>query len=149
MHGSGEPDLRFDYQGILRLARQLWALADTVENVTSGRQTAAQEAAQDFFGAYGDRFRERMNDECSDSKRLVSQLRADAGACAQRWADAMNEESLRLYSRHYDKIKHQRNIVQEAWTTLFGDPDVGYPPAPVSVPRPPMYVPTAELLRYP
>jgi hypothetical protein len=143
-----EADLVFDYDAVLGLARRLWAAADEVEGAMASRLSLAAAAERGFAGRYADQFRGRLGDEGTNAAHLAAALRRDAELCARAWKTAMDEQNHRLWARHVQALKKQRNLLQEAWDHLFGP---GFPPEPggVAPPQPPGFAPTAELVRYP
>jgi hypothetical protein len=140
-------DVHFDYEGALALARQLYSLADELAGVAQRRQELTEWAKQDFSGACADQFRQRMQDESAESSKVVNGLRADAECCARLWKSAMDEENRRLYARHVDRLKAQRNVLEKVEDFFVG---FQYPPEPEPVPQPqpPGFAPTAHFVKY-
>lgn len=141
-------DVAFDFSDALILARQLWALADQVDALTSTRQALAGETRVGFSGTYAAQFTSRIAEEASNAATLSAHLRADAAECAQGWQEAMEEENRRLYAQHIDQIKRQRSTLQTIWDDVHGFHGYGREPDPVAQPQPPAFAPTAEPVRY-
>lgn len=140
-------DIGFDFEATLRLARQLWALADQVGSLMASRQAHAAAASVAFSGRYADDFGRRLGREAEEAGRLVAHLRSDAGLSATAWSRAMHDENQIRYARHVDHLRRQRNVLEAVWEHSFGET---FPPEPdpVPVPVPPLFAPTAELVVY-
>ena len=126
-------DVRFDFEGSLRLARQLWAYADDLEHGKAERRAEALAALRSWRGPFGDQFRERTADEQTSLASLVAALRTEADQWASAWKAATDEQNRRLYARRVEEIKAERSALEK-----FGDFFTGfdYPPAPPPVPKP-------------
>jgi hypothetical protein len=144
---ANKTDLKFDYEGALRLARQLYGLAGAVGQAATKRQGLADTARKDFIGEYANQFGSRMTVEQANFQSVARGLRDDAMAVATMWKQAMDEENRRLYARHVDDVKSHRSVLESIgdWFTGFH-----YPPAPaaVALPQPPSFAPTATLVHY-
>lgn len=126
-------DVRFDYEGALRLARTLWALADELEDAKGARQREVLAALRTWRGPFGDQFRDRAEDEQTSIASLVAALRSDADQWAQAWKMAMDEQNRRLYARKVDQIKKDRSTLDKVGDFFTG---FDYPPEPAPVPKP-------------
>jgi hypothetical protein len=135
----------FDYDGALSLARQFWSLADLVDQTSSSRQGLAAGAKVGFSGQYAGQFTQRMTVEAANAASVSQALRDAATQCAEVWAGARNEESRRRYAHHVDELKAHRSVVQTIWDGAFGFP-FPPPPDPVTLPQPPAFAPTTELV---
>ena len=146
MEGN-KTDLVFDYQAALNLARQLNNLAVQLAQAGTTRQGLADVAKKDFIGAFADQFGSRVTVEQANFRAVVQGLRNDAMALAMMWKKAMEEENRRLYGRHVDDMKNHRSVLESIgdWFTGFDYPPE---PAPVPLPQPPAFTPTAELVHY-
>ena len=144
---ADKTDLKFDYEGALNLARQLNNLADQLAQAGTTRQGLSDVALKDFIGAYADQFRSRVSVEQANFKAVVQGLRNDAMDLATMWKHAMEEENRRLYARHVDDMKNNRSVLDTIgdWFTGFHYPPE---PAPVPLPQPPAFTPTAQLVHY-
>jgi hypothetical protein len=147
LHGN-ESDVTFDYVGALSLARRIWALADQVDHTMRARGELSLAARQDFTGTYADQFTRRVSVEAANLTVVVHELHGDAEAFAAAWKREMEEENRRLYARHVDHVKKQRSLVVTLWDDTFG---YRYPPPPDPIPQPtpPLFLPTADFVRYP
>lgn len=126
-------DVRFDFEGALRLARSLWAYAEDLEGARGTRRADAADALRSWRGPYADEFRERTGDEASSLASLISGLRSDADAWAGAWKNAMDEQNRRLYARRVDDMKAERSNLAKVGDFFTG---FDYPPAPPGVARP-------------
>lgn len=137
-------DVRFDFDGALRLARSLWAYAEDLEAARGTRRGHAADALRSWRGPFGDEFRERAGDEASSLASLISGLRSDADAWAGAWKNAMDEQNRRLYARRVDEIKAERSNLEKVGDFFTG---FDYPPgpSPVAKPAPAMFHATACL----
>src|SRR6188472_931146 len=85
--------VKFDFEGSLELARQLWALAADVETADAGRQKDFDVAKAKWSGAYGDEFATRRDAELSSRVNVARGLRRDANAWAAAWATALEQQN--------------------------------------------------------
>ena len=141
-------DVRFDYDGSLQLARELWALADEVDAVATDRHAAADEALVDWLGPTRDRFGGRVDVEVADLHRIAADLRGGAQAWAQAWADALNLQNQRLYARAVDRAKRNRSTLDKFVGGLFGHDDLPSPPYVRATPAAPFFATTGGFARY-
>lgn len=126
-------DVRFDFDGSLRLARSMWAFAEELEAAKARRGSHAAAALASWRGPFGDEFRERSDDEAASLASLISGLRSNADAWAQSWKDAMDEQNRRLHARRVDQIKAERSNLEKVGDFFTG---FDYPPAPAPVAKP-------------
>lgn len=133
MASGNYADVRFDFEGSLRLARSLWAYADELEAAKGVRRTDADGALRSWKGPYGDEFRERTDEEQQTIRALIAGLRSDADAWAGAWKAAMDEQNRRLYARRVDALKAERSKLEKVGDFLTG---FDYPPEPPPVPKP-------------
>lgn len=133
MASGNYADVRFDFEGSLRLARSLWAYADELEAAKGIRRTDADDALRSWRGPYGDEFRERTEEELQTIGALIAGLRSDADAWARAWKDAMDEQNRRLHARRVDALKAERSMLEKAGDFFTG---FDYPPEPPPVPKP-------------
>ena len=96
--------VRFDYGGALALAATLWRLADDVEALATARERASTEASAEWEGSYGAQFDVASVDAVSRARAVATTLRADAGAWAQAWAKAMDDQNDITYQQEHDRV---------------------------------------------
>ena len=126
-------DVRFDYEGALRLARTLWSFAEDLEAAKADRRAEAVEALRTWRGPYGDQFRDRVDDEQTSLASLVAALKTEADLWASAWKQAMDEQNRRLYARMVDQMKDERSTLAKVGDFFTG---FDYPPPPAPVPKP-------------
>ena len=141
---ANESDVRFDYDGALRLARSLWAFADDLEQAKGDRHEAAQRALRLWKGPFGTDFDGREESEQSSIRRVIDGLRTEADQWAEAWKRAMDEQNRRLYARRVERMKEERSRLEKIGDFFTG---FDYPPepAPVAKPKPGMFYATACL----
>lgn len=137
-------DVRFDFDGSLRLARGLWGFAEELEAAKGARRSEVVATLRTWLGPYGDQFRDRASDEQTSLASLVAGLRTDADQWAQAWKQAMDEQNRRLWARRVDRMKAERSNLEKLgdFFTGFDYPDA---PPPVPKPGPGMFYATAGL----
>lgn len=126
-------DVRFDYDGALRLARALWAYAEDLQSEKVARRSEAMDALRTWRGPYGDQFRDRVGDEQTSIASLVAALKTEADLWASAWKQAMDEQNRRLYARKVEQIKEERSRLEKIGDFFTG---FDYPPEPAPVPKP-------------
>lgn len=131
---SGNPsDVRFDYDGALRLARTLWAYAEDLQSAKGARRSEAMDALQAWRGPFGDQFRDRIGDEQTSMASLIAALKTEADLWASAWKQAMDEQNRRLYARRVEQMKEERSRLEKLGDFFTG---FDYPPEPAPVPKP-------------
>lgn len=130
---ANHTDVRFDFDGSLRLARALWAYADDLESGRVDRREAASQALRSWRGRFGDQFRDRADDEQHALATMVAALRTEADAWAAAWKAAMDEQNRRLYSRRVEQMKDDRSALDKVGDFFTG---FDYPPEPAPVAKP-------------
>jgi len=126
-------DVRFDFEGSLRLARELWAYADQLEQAKGARRSEAMAALRTWRGPFGDHFRERVEDERTSLSSVIAALRTEADQWASAWKQAMDEQNRRLYARRVEQMKAERSAMEKLGDFFTG---FDYPPPPPPVPKP-------------
>ncbi|HWL45026.1 MAG TPA: hypothetical protein VNQ73_18930 [Ilumatobacter sp.] len=84
--------VRFDIEGALPLARQLWQFADRLNDVRNRRDDLARLALRDWQGRHGTTFRDWNDQEHEQLKLVIVKLRQAALAWARAWATAVNKQ---------------------------------------------------------
>lgn len=126
-------DVRFDYEGALRLARTLWSFAEDLESERTSRRSEAMDALRTWRGPFGDQFRDRVADEQTSLASLIAALKSEADLWASAWKEAMDEQNRRLYARRVEAMKEERSRLEKLGDFFTG---FDYPPAPAPVPKP-------------
>jgi hypothetical protein len=119
----------FNFDGALELARRLAALAEEFEATFSVYGAAADAALAVWSGPHRDRAAGRVVQQRRSSAATVRSLRSEADRWAQAWASAADDAR------------------RERWVAAATRGQDGPPlaaPAPVEVPHPPGYLPTAD-----
>ena len=119
----------FNFDGALELARRLGALAEEVATAFSVYGAEADAAFAVWSGPHRDRAVDRVSKQRHSTTLTIRSLRSEADRWAQAWASAA------------DDLRRERWVV--AATRGQDGPPLAAP-APVEVPHPPSYLPTAE-----
>lgn len=126
-------DVRFDFEGSLRLARELWAHADDLEQGKGERRTRAMAALRTWRGPFADQYRERTSDEQTSLASVIAALRTEADQWAVAWKEATDEQNRRLYARRIEQMKADRSALEKVGDFFTG---FDYPPPPPPVAKP-------------
>jgi hypothetical protein len=147
MSPQAEGRVRFDFDGALALARQLWALSGTVGETESARASAAQIALQQWQGVFAQDFAQRMNIANQGAGTLQQALQGLAQGLAWAWSQAADEQHMRDRAAEIDRIKSNRNWAEDAWDWTVGDDIDKKTPMPpnVEIPKPPSFEPTCNM----
>lgn len=148
MRRHAAANVRFDFDGSLALARRLWRFADELDSVRTARHVAAQQALSTFTGRYGREFEQRLADEVHDLAVAAGELRGAAGAWAQAWSSAINEQNRRLFARECDRVERDRSLADRVVGFFGGHHDLPPQPRQLGVPRPPHFAATGSFARY-
>ena len=143
VHGSA--DVRFDFDGALRLARQLWSLADDTDTVRTKRTTGAQTALSTWLGDLVPAMIARCEGEQGVLLSCSAELRNGAYAWAAAWKEAMDENNRRRRARKVTEVRDNRSWGESLVDTLFtgDDSDEQVPAArTVATPSAPNFYPT-------
>jgi hypothetical protein len=139
------PDVRFDFEGALNLARSCWALAGEVSSTQSARVNAAGIAREHWQGTFREHFDHGMATASSDANVLADKLRATATQFALAWVRAKTEQYNREWYREKERKQREQAWYQTVWYGAFGDPiDYGRPKPSPAQPVPPSFLPTAH-----
>jgi len=147
---TGAPDVAFDFDGALRLARTLYDLSIWLEGALGDRSGAADEASRAWRGPLGDQFRLQAAADDDEGRRLAATLHGASIDWAQVWADAMTEQNRRNRERRVAELAAERNWAEQAVDLVTGQDPAGGVPAAELVARPhsPDYLPTARLQEF-
>ena len=143
--------VRFDFDGSLRLARRLWALADQLEAARASRANDADVARRGWRGRYAEEFERRMADESAGFTNVAHSLRDEARGWAASWKSAMDEQNRRNRARQVDAVRAHRSWLERMGDRIKGsdDSDSEVPQAPVAdTPQPPHFAPTQREVTY-
>lgn len=130
---ANSSDVRFDYDGALRLARSLWSFADELEACKGDRHRLAEQALRSWRGPFGNEFSGRERDEQVSLQTVIAGLRSDADAWAEAWKQAMDEQNRRLWARRVEQMKEDRSAIEKVGDFFTG---FDYPPKPAPVAKP-------------
>lgn len=143
--------VKFDFEGSLQLARQLWSLADDLEREDDGRETQYETAKAKWLGTYAAQFVSRRETERTSRSNVVAALKADAKAWAKAWATAMDQQNKNNRAAEVQRVSDERPWWEKGWDATFGEDDSESKvphPEPVPVPTPPHFAATATETRY-
>lgn len=144
--GANYSRVQFNFQGSLRLARELWALGDKLDQTRSERAADAENAQANWLGPRRDEFSSQASTEGDDLTRLGERLRTEARLWAAAWRDAMNEQNRRNRAARVE-IEHNKRSVGETIVDYFigtDDDNEVTGVIEVAVPQPPMFAPTGR-----
>ena len=139
--GEVAGDIQFDFAGSLRVARELWALADQLSTTMSARETAGAHAATDWLGPHHDDFVGRMRVERTNVDGAAPQLRSAAQAWAVQWQQAMDQQNQILMAREWDS-RHGDWLHNHSFGILGSGPKRPPDPVPAALPSAPDFSPT-------
>ena len=142
------PDVRFDFEGSLALARRLWELADQIETQMDARVLLASDALSTWLGAYGTDFAGRIDTEFADIAGIAGQLRAGAYGWAANWKAAMDQQNRVLYARRVKQVESDRSLLDKGIGFFAGHDDLPPEPEPAATPAAPGFRPTRSFVRY-
>lgn len=140
---SADVDVEFDFDGALRLARRLWALAEYLQALQSNRADSAEVALRRWTGPRATAFSGRHADEQQSFGHVVAGLQSEAMAWAAAWQQAMTQQNWVLYARAERANKADRSNLEKVWGGLVGHDDLPPLPEQVMVPKSPSFSPTA------
>lgn len=139
----------FDFDGALNLARGMWDLAGTLEDVDGRRRVAGAEALRHWQGRYAREASHSMTTASQNAGGASQGLRGEAHLLAQRWADEWLKEANARFQDAVNAAHSHRNALESAWDWAFGsDEHTGSAPSRPPVPQPPAFAPTAALPTY-
>ena len=139
----------FDFDGALDLARSMWDLAGTLEDVDGRRRTAGARALEHWQGRYADDAARSMGTATATAQGASRGFRGEAQLLAQRWADEWLKEANARFQDAVNAANSHRNVLESAWDWAFGsDQHTGQAPSRPPVPQPPAFAPTAALPTY-
>jgi hypothetical protein len=136
-------DVVFDYDGALLVARRLWAFADALEAMMSGREGAAADALVDWTGPHASSFVSRVEVERVDVARVVAQFREAAYAWAAAWKDAIDQQNRVLQARRWEYNRDHQGLFGG-----FDGVERPHDPEPRRLPAPPDFHPTGGFEQY-
>lgn len=137
----------FDFEGSLELARQLWALAEELEQEDAGRTGQSETALAKWQGPYATEFAQRCNTERSSAANVIQGLQRDAQTWAAAWAAAMAQQNQNNRAAAVQRHRDDRWWGEKLWDEYGGGEDTAEEEIPAAqapaVPRPPHFQPTA------
>jgi hypothetical protein len=141
----------FDFAGALELARQLWSMADDLQEEDGGRTDDADLARLKWEGAYAIEFDGRREDERTSRLNVWVGLRDDARSWAEAWAAALHQQNLNNRAQAVQDERDNRGFWEKGWDATLGEDDSESQVAPVPdvpVPQPPSFAATATETTY-
>lgn len=132
-------DVRFDFEGALRLARNLCAQADALDALRAERLTKAETALGSWLGPYATEFAGRVEDELAKLSELAAHLRFEAEQWAVAWTAATDQQLWKLYARRCKEILDDRGWGQK-FVDHFNGVDLPPEPQPAQKPSAPDYL---------
>jgi hypothetical protein len=139
-----------DFDGSLRVARELHGLSTWLEDSLVERSGAVEDALAAWRGPFADELRVQAETDDQETRNLVAGLQVVAHEWAQGWTDAMNEQNRRNRQRAVEELSAVRGWGERAVDVVIGD-DSDEVVAELRVlvrPRSPDFVPTGSLQRF-
>lgn len=143
-------DLVFDFEGSLRFARRLWAVADDLVAAAERRSGSRTAALRPWVGPHADRFTARAADEDTGVDNVAAALRVEAVAWGVSWARAVDDQNRITWARAVEQERSDRSTMERFGDFFVGDDSTALvpEPEPVSSPRPPAFAATGGLVSY-
>ncbi len=145
--------VQFDFDGALRLARKLWALADEIDVRRRSRRSNANSARAKWEGPLVSEFDALDESEWANAEKIAQQLRDEARLWGEAWAGAMNQQNKNNRMAEVERVRDERGRLEKLNDTVNpfasddSDDQVPMPPYP-AVPGPAGFAPTATEIRY-
>jgi hypothetical protein len=133
----------FPFKEALPAARDLWALAGTLESHQRRRGQAATHANEDWSGQAHKQFLDHMDLESTDTSAIAKALRARAQLVAELWAQAYGQENRVLWAEDVNRKIDSDSFWEDAVEYFSGEDDYGDPPPDPAVPQPPGFARTS------
>lgn len=126
----------FELSQILVHCRQLFDASTQLNYLAVGRHRVAHGARREWDGEHADTFGLRMEQEAEDLVARSRELRDDAEAWAQVWADAVNEINQQWRETAVQRLRDERGFGEQLVDVFHGDDSKDHVPTvqPVSVP---------------
>lgn len=121
-------DLRFGYAECLEAARQLWRLADELEEARGNLNAARAAAVDEFTGPMRTQFDDQNLDNRTRLRELAASARWLAEQLGRDWAAARGQQDRINYQRYVEHEKSQEGIVDNLKQWFTGEPDYGAAP---------------------
>jgi len=139
--GDVAADVVFDFDGALRMARDLWSLAASLSTMMTNRESAATYASLDWVGPHQTDFASRMTTERANVDQAVTQLQNAANGWAYQWQQAMDQQNQVLMAREWDG--REGDWLNRHSFGIFGSgPERPPDPTPAGLPTAPDFAPT-------
>jgi hypothetical protein len=142
------PDVVFEFEGSLALARLAWATAGELESLMTDRRRRATETLLRWQGGSATEFGDRIEAEARAVAAIAAELRAEAGAWAIEWTHAIDQENYNRYQDACDQVRADTSIWDWGRDALFGEDDLPPQPAPAATPNAPTFAPTRSFAHY-
>ena len=146
------PPVAFDFGGALALCRDLWALADDLEDYVQARAQALETALEDWRGPEAQKMvGEVWPAELTNISNGINQLRTGALGWAASWADAQRQYNLREYQKAVNAEQDSRSFGEGFVDGLLGkDDSADFIPTPAdsSTPVAPGFRPASGFVSY-
>lgn len=126
--GNVTPNLRFDYDGALHAARELWQLADEMQAAAGSLYSARTAAVADFSGPMRTEFDDQNTGNRSRLRELAGSARALSEQLGRDWASARGQQDRINYQRYVEEQQAEHAWYQNVWHFVAGEPDYGTAP---------------------
>lgn len=126
--GNVTQDLRFAYDEALQAARDLWRLADEMEEAAASVRVAHAAAGLDFTGPMRTQFDDHNRTNGSRLRELAGRARWLAEQLGRDWASARGQQDRINYQRYVEHQKAQDSLLDDVKQWFTGEPDYGSAP---------------------
>jgi hypothetical protein len=126
--GDVTQNLRFGYEQALEAARQLWRLADGLDEAARGVNDAHSAAIADFTGPMRRQFEEQNLTNNLRLFELAGSCRTLASQLGRDWASARGQQDRINYQRYVEHRKAEESAFDNFKQWFVGEPDYGAAP---------------------
>jgi hypothetical protein len=143
-YGASGNNVFFDYDGVLLIARQLYALSEAVHTKHGARAGEAALAVDGWEGGHRTTFDGKVATENTDAGTIEQALRDLAAKFASEWAAARGEQDRINKARWVQAQKDDDSWAEDGVELIVGEDDYGPPPEDPDPPHPPDFQPTRD-----
>ncbi|QWL31149.1 DUF6531 domain-containing protein [Rathayibacter toxicus] len=125
--GAIDEDVLFSHDLASRVSVAALGVVSVIEGQVGSRASHVVGARKDFRGLFAEVFAENASVAAADGVELVSRLRELVAAVERLSEEAEAEQKRRVVAREWQRKKNERNVLELAHDTFFGEerPPVG------------------------